>query len=383
MKEKTYGPIAGSTILDGISGHKAIVMAANTRIATVAEGIFQAAKDTDSVVFMELARSESDLNGGYTGMTPAVFSKKMQKAAQDVKFGTWALHADHITIKKGDAAEITGTKELIDAQVKAGYTSFAIDASHLFDFEGKSVREELAENIRVTTDLARHIKNRMNNKDFGLEVEVGEIGRKDTEGLILTKPKEAVGFIKALNENGVFPNVLAIANGSTHGHTYDANGNVVAQLSIDIPQTQAIAKALRDNNLKVGIAQHGITGTPRELINLHFPKGDITKGNVGTFWQDIVFEILKVYEPALYKNIQDWTLEKYRPLNPGKKDHQVFDGNCKFAIKEFYKEIYSVDEETNHAIRARAYAESLVFFRAFGAYNTASLIRKSQGKKSP
>jgi fructose-bisphosphate aldolase class II len=375
MTGKTYGPIAGSTILNGITGHKAIAMAANVRIATVAQGIFQAAKDTDSVVFMELARSECDLKGGYTGMTPADFSARMQEAAQEVKFSTWALHADHITIKKGDAAEIEGTKQLIDAQVSAGYTSFAIDASHLFNFEGKNVREELAENIRVTTELARHIKSRMNTKEFGLEVEVGEIGRKDTGGLILTKPAEAVEFIKALNENGVFPHVIAIANGSTHGHTYDANGNVVEQLSIDIPQTQAIAKALRDNKLNVGIAQHGITGTPRELINLHFPKGDIIKGNVGTFWQDVVFEILKVYEPVLYRNIQEWTLEKYRPLNPGKKDKQIFDGNCKMAIKEFFKDIYSVDEETNRAIRARTYAESLVFFRAFSAYKTASLIK--------
>src|SRR5512136_127996 len=181
MKSTTYGPISGSAILKGITGHNAIVMAANIRIATVAQGIFQAAKDTDSVVFMELARSESDLAGGYTGMTPAVFAAKMQEAAQKVKFGTWALHADHITIKKGDAAEIEGTKQLIDAQVDAGYTSFAIDASHLFNFEGKNVREELAENIRVTTDLARFIKSRMNGKEFGLEVEVGEIGRKDQE----------------------------------------------------------------------------------------------------------------------------------------------------------------------------------------------------------
>jgi fructose-bisphosphate aldolase class II len=383
MTGKNFGPVSGSAILKGIAGHRAIVMAANVRIATVAQGIFQAAKDTDSVVFMELARSESDLKGGYTGMTPAVFAAKMQEAAQQVEFGTWALHADHITIKKGDAPEVDGTKQLIDAQVDAGFTSFAIDASHIFNFEGKNVREELSENIRVTTELARHIKSQMKGREFGLEVEVGEIGRKDTDGLILTKPDEAVEFIRALNENGVYPDVIAIANGSTHGHTYDANGNVVAQLSIDIPRTKAIAQALRDNHLDVGIAQHGITGTPRDLINLHFPKGDIIKGNVGTFWQDVVFDVLKVYEPDLYKSIQDWTLEKYRPLNPGKKDTQVFDGNCKMAIKEFYKDIYAVSEETNQAIRARAYAESLVFFRAFGAYRTASLIKKSTGKKTP
>jgi fructose-bisphosphate aldolase, class II len=377
MNAQTFGPIPGSTILNGISGKKAIVMAANVRIATVAEGIFKAAKDTDSAVFMELARSESDLKGGYTGMTPQVFSEKMNAAAKAVGFDIWALHADHITIKKGDAAEIDGTKQLIDAQVNAGYTSFAIDASHLFNFEGKNVREELEQNIQVTTDLARHIRQKMNGKEFGLEVEVGEIGRKDTEGLVLTRPEEAVEFIKALNENDVHPHVIAIANGSSHGHAYDANGNVIEQLSIDIPQTKAIAQALRDNRLHVGIAQHGITGTPRDLINLHFPKGDIIKGNVGTFWQDVAFGIIKIYEPALYKNIQDWTLEKYRPTNSGKKDRQIFDGNCKMAIKEFYKEIYAVDEETNKAMRAMAYAESLVFFRAFGAYGSASVIRKT------
>ncbi|WP_321508517.1 class II fructose-bisphosphate aldolase [uncultured Methanoregula sp.] len=377
MKDNAFGPISGSTILNGVSGKKAIVMAANVRIAAVAKGIFQAAKDTDSAVIMELARSECDLKGGYTGMTPKDFSSKMNAAAQAVKFDVWALHADHITIKKGDAAEVEGTKQLIDAQVQAGYTSFAIDASHLFNFEGKTVREELEDNIRVTTELARYIKSRMNNREFGLEVEVGEIGRKDTGGLILTKPEEAVEYIRALNENNVFPHALAIANGSTHGHTYDALGNVVEQLSIDIPQTKAIAEALRKNKLHVGIAQHGITGTPRELINLHFPKGDIIKGNVGTFWQDVAFNTFKIYEPALYKEIQDWTLEKYRPLNPGKKDRQIFDGNCKMAIKEFYKQIYSVEEATEQAMVAMAYAESLLFFRAFGAYGSALAVRKS------
>ena len=211
-----------------------IVMAANTRIATVAKGIFKAAKDSDSAVFMELARSESDLKGGYTGLTPHDFGEKMREAASEAQCDIWALHADHITIKKGDAEEAEQTKQLIDAQIDAGFTSFAIDASHLFNFEGTNVRE-MSENIRITSDLALYIRNKMKGRDFGLEVEVGEIGRKDSQGLILTRPEEAVEFIKALNERDVYPQVLAIANGSTHGHVYDQNGNVIEQLSIDIP----------------------------------------------------------------------------------------------------------------------------------------------------
>jgi len=382
MKEKEYGPVSGSTIFGGISGQKTIIMAANTRIATVARGIFKAAKDTDSAVFMELARSECDLEGGYTGLTPKDFSEKMSKAAREAEFDIWALHADHITIKTGSATEIEQTRQLIDAQILAGYTSFAIDASHLFNFEGKNVREDLEKNIRITSDMALYIKNRIKGKDFGLEVEVGEIGRKDGHGLVLTKPEEAVEFIKALHANGVYPHVLAIANGSVHGHVYDEKGNVIEQLSIDIPKTRAVATALRENNLHVGIAQHGITGTPRDLINLHFPKGDIIKGNVGTFWQDVVFNTLKVYEPALYKDIEEWTLGKYRAQNPGKKDRQIFDGNCKYAIKEFFKELYTVEEDTERAIQAMAYAESLVFFKAFSSSGSASLVRKAMSEHS-
>jgi fructose-bisphosphate aldolase class II len=183
MLKNTYGPIPGSTILGGISGKKTIIMAANIRIATVAQGIFKAAKDTDSAVFMELARSECDLNGGYTGFTPKIFSEKMNEAAKAVEFDIWALHADHISIKTGNPSEIEGTKQLIDAQIAAGYTSFAIDASHLFNFEGKTVREELEKNILATTDLALHIKNRMKGKEFGLEVEEERLAGKTDRAL--------------------------------------------------------------------------------------------------------------------------------------------------------------------------------------------------------
>ncbi len=121
-----------------------------------------------------------------------------------------------------------------------------------------------------------------------------------TISLLLTNLEEKATFITALNENGIKPHVLAIANGSAHGNTYDAQGNLVEHVSIDIQRTMAVAKALRDQNLDVRIAQHGITGTPRELIHNHFPHGDIVKGNVATFYQNLVWDLFKVYEPELY-----------------------------------------------------------------------------------
>lgn len=371
-----YGPISGSVIFTALSEEKTIIMAANTRVALVAPGIFRAAKELDTAVIVELAKSESNLKGGYTGLTPELFSEKMNAYTEEIAFDVWALHADHITIKDGTREEVEDTKKLIDGQVEAGFTSFAIDASHLFNFEGGDLREELADNIDVTTELARHIEKRMKGQEYGLEVEVGEIGREDSQGRVLTRPEEAVAFITALNENDVYPQVLAIANGSAHGNVYDERGNPIPQVSIDIPQTIAVAKALRDNKLSVQIAQHGITGTPLELINTQFPKGDIIKGNVGTHWQNLVWDIIKIFEPDLYNEIHEWTLNNYREKAPDKKDEQIFGTYSKNAIKAFFDKIYNVDDDTKTAIEAQAYADALKFFKAFSSKGTAKLVRK-------
>jgi len=374
-------PIPDNILFGSLKDSNAIVMAANARMTRgVARGIIRAAKDLDAALIMEIARSECNQDRGYTGMTPRDYAEQVQEAADDIGFDMWALHADHISVKKGTPEDITKTKELIDALVDAGFTSFAIDASHLFNFQGGNLREELALNIDATTELTRHIRNRMGDSPFGLEVEVGEIGKEDATGKVVTTPEEAVTFIKALNENGIEPDVLAIANGSAHGNIYDKQGNQVEQVSIDIEQTRAVARALRDMGSNVRIAQHGITGTPRELINTKFPKGDIVKGNVATFWQNVVIDTLKVYDPDFYSEIWNWTMDTYGPKNPGKPENMVFGKNVKNALGHFYGRFMNLDDEIVDTIDAISYAEARVFFRAFNAEGSASIVRKAMGR---
>jgi len=367
-------PIPGSTIFNALKDKNCIVMACNTRIVPgVTKGIFRAAKDLDSAIMIELAKSECNLEGGYTGLTPAELSMRSCAVACEVGHDIWALHADHIGVKKGTVEELGAVKVLIAAQIKAGFTSFAIDASHLFNFDGRTPEEELAPNIDATIELARFIESEMEG-GFGLEAEVGEIGRTDGSGMVLTTPDEAVAFITSLNSAGVHPQVLAIANGSTHGNIFDEQGNPIAQVTIDIPRTRAVAKALRENDLDVRIAQHGITGTPRHLIAEQFPHGDIIKGNVGTFWMNLVWDVLKEEEPDLYQRIWDWTVTEYAA--EGKRDIEVFGKSGKFAIKEFFKEIYSLSEETVSAIEDRAYEEASLFMKAFKSEGTAEIVRE-------
>lgn len=373
-------PVPGNVVFEALQGEKAIVMAANVRMPKgIAKGIMRAAKDTDSVIIYELARSESDLTGGYTGMTPQDYYNEIAQVAHDVDYDMFVMHADHITIKKGDEEELEATRKLIKAQIEAGYTSFAIDASHLFDFKGADLREELAENIRCTTEMAHFIKDNIGGRTFGLEVEVGEIGKTDDTGRVLTSPEEAVTFLSALRGNDVHPNLLAIANGSAHGNTFDDQGNQLPQVSIDLPQTRAVARAIRENGMNVGIAQHGITGTPRETINKHFPKGEIAKGNVGTHWQNIFYDVARIYEPKLYEEMRQWTIDTFGPKNPGKPDGVVFGKNCKKAFKPFKSRTFDLSKETHGAMEAVAYAEATLFFRAFSSFGTASKVREYLG----
>ncbi|PIN68816.1 fructose-bisphosphate aldolase [Candidatus Woesearchaeota archaeon CG11_big_fil_rev_8_21_14_0_20_43_8] len=374
-------PIDGAKIYHALKDNDTIVMACNARIPTgIATGILRAAKAVDAPVIFEIAKSESNLEGGYTGLLPDEFARRINEAAEAVGHEIYAIHADHLTLKKGDEVELEYTKNLIKSQIDAGFTSFAIDASFLFNTGADNVHEQLKKNIDVTTELAKFIEEHYGSQEFGLEVEVGEIGKTDGSGKVITSPEEATTYISSLNNNGINPHIIAIANGSTHGNIYDQNGNLIEQVSIDIPRTKAVAEALRNMGTPVRIAQHGITGTPLQLIHTQFPRGDIIKGNVGTYWMNIVWETVKIHQPELYGRIWGWTMDKYRDEARDKKnitkEEQIFGLYSKFAIKEFKNDLDNLDEDTVRAIDAYAYYVALNFFRAFNSKGKAALVRQ-------
>ena len=81
-------PVNGRDVYRALARHKTIVMACNIRIPLVIPGIMRAAKELDAVVAFELAKSEGDLKGGYTGMTPEIFVRTIVAAAKKAEFDT-------------------------------------------------------------------------------------------------------------------------------------------------------------------------------------------------------------------------------------------------------------------------------------------------------
>ena len=333
--------LSSHDILRVLKEHQCIIMAANTRIRHVIPGIMKAARDTEAVVAFELAKSESDLSGGYTGWVPQEYFEAICNYAEKVDFRLpFFIHGDHITVKSASEGEIESSRKLVAAQIDAGYTSFCIDASF----------NPLPDNLRISSELARPVME----AGLGLEVEVGEIKSAGQEGGEITTIDEAVDFISGLREKGIYPNLLAIYNGAKHGN-YLAGEKIF----IDLERTGEIYQAIKGFN--VCIAQHGITGTPLSVVG-KFAEYGIRKGNVGTQWQNIVHEDL----PAdLMDRMRAWAKENNKDI--------------KMATKPFRSEIDGIPEKYRRRIEERAYQEATSFIKAFRAQGTAQLL--AQGLK--
>ncbi len=322
-------------VFDAIFDDKIIIMACNARIPLVVPGIMRAAQELDAIVAYELAKTEGNVDGGYTGQSPKQYVETILGYAEEIGFTMpFFIHGDHTTVKKATDDEVDSSAILLKAEYEAGYTSFAIDASHV----------EMPYNIAATIYLAKPIME----WGLGLEVEVGEIAGAAGK---LTTVEESVTFLQSLRLAKIKPNLLAISNGSKHGN-YKANEEV----HIDLKRTGEVAEAIKQ--WRIAIAQHGITGTPLHLVG-QFADYGIRKGNVGTTWQNIAHKHL----PAdLFEAMKKWSEENNRPI--------------KHATRQFKAEIDSIPDANKKAIADEAYVVAKEFIEAFRADGSASLLAK-------
>jgi len=361
-------PIPGKHMFEALKDEKCIVMACNIRIGASARGIMMAAKELDAAVIFEIAKSEIK----YTAQPPKIFADNIIKCAQEVGFNQpYVIHGDHIGVKSPDQKEVNSAADLIRSEIAAGFTSFAIDASHNFNMDAPTVREQLKDNIEITTKLCSLIPD-----NASLEVEVGEVGKTDpkTGEKAITTVEEAYTFIKAINDGGYRPDLLATNNGTSHGNIYDKSGKLIPK-SINVERTAEIAKAIRPFGVR--IAQHGITGTPLEYMPRLIEAG-IAKGNVGTNWQNIA---LSAMPRDLVKRMEEWTLkceesQKMKAKKPGIKDTELIGKNIKNAIGPFKAEIDALGGEDLRRLDEATKKGALEFFRAFNAEGTASKVRR-------
>jgi fructose-bisphosphate aldolase class II len=236
---------------------KSIAMAANGRNYFVIRGALRAAQRANAALIIEIAKSEGGASA-YCAVNYWNIARQVDAACNEMGITIpVAIHADHYGIK--NQADVESAKIEIPTLFEAGITSIAIDASHLPD--DQNLLASLALNPFVPAWA-------------GLETEVGEI--KGKEGL--STVEEASFLIQGLNAHGIFPDWIALNNGTTHG--IEASGQ-----GIQVDLTEQIHNALE--KYAVSGAQHGTSGNSSERLREIANRTRTTKANVATALQMI------------------------------------------------------------------------------------------------
>ena len=358
LSESRCALVSGRDIARVAEENHAIVMACNIRNPLSALGILTAAKKADSFVLLELAKSEATYTGVNFINLPSLAMHYSSLLGDHV---VYSLHMDHFAIKSPD--DLADAIKVVPDAISRGWTSVAIDASHNNDWE----------NLIYTRDLAMHIPSYI-----GLETEVGEIKGAG----VLTTVEEAEYYIGGLNSWGVFPDFLAISNGSKHG-TYDTSAG--EDEGIDLERTRAIANAV--SKYGVTIAQHGISGTPLDKVG-HFREYGINKGNVGTLWQNILFGLEMDSESGnavmdngsyVKRNDKGIPTELWNRMVKAAdaKGWARNSGDYKKLNLPFHAEIMALPGEYRKRILDETERWALRFFEAFGSVGLGSEVIKT------
>jgi len=238
---------------------KAIAMAANGRNYFVIRGALKAAQRANAAIILEIAKSEGGTNA-YCAVSTWNLARQVNAICNELNITVpVAIHADHYGIKK--KADIETAKTEIPSIFDAGITSIAIDASHLPDDE----------NLLASIDLNRYVP-----EWAGYETEIGEI--KGKEGI--STPEEALFLIQGLNAHDIFPDWIALNNGTTHG--IEAGGD-----GIQVELTEQIHNTIKKYD--VSGAQHGTSGNSSQRLREIADKTRTTKANVATSLQMIAW----------------------------------------------------------------------------------------------
>ena len=282
---------------------KSICMAANGRNYFVIKGVLKAAQKANSTVIIEIAKSEGGVNA-YCAVNYWNIARIVDSLCNELNITIpVAIHADHYGIKSDK--DILSAKTEIPTMFEAGITSIAIDASHLPDDK----------NLLANLELNQYIP-----KWAGLETEVGEI--KGKEGL--STIDEALFLIQGLNAFDIFPNWIALNNGTTHG--IEASGQ-----GIQVELTAQIHEAL--SSYKVSGAQHGTSGNSSERLHQIAEKTKTTKANVATALQMISWGLeVNDYGNAILDQHGDFI----KVANEGVTD-EVWNDMKKYATEKGYK----------------------------------------------
>ena len=293
----------------------AMTIAANGRNNLIIRGALQAAQRAHAAIIIEIARSEGGANA-YCPVNYWNIARQVDALCNELGVTVpVAVHADHYGIKK--PADVPAAAVEIPTIFEAGITSIAIAASHMADDD----------NLLASVELAQYIPSWA-----GMETEVGEIKGK----LGLSTKEEALFMIQGLNAHDVFPDWIALNNGTTHGIEASAQG-------IQVELTAEIHQALAPYGISG--AQHGTSGNSSDKLKQIASLTRTTKANVATALQMIAWGVaVNDYGNAVLDAAGAFTKEPGKGLDEALWAEMVAYAGAKAIKAGDYKKLNAVFE---------------------------------------
>ena len=336
---------------------KAMTIAANGRNHFIIKGTLLAAQKAKAAIIIEIAKSEGGTNA-YCAVNYWNIARQVDALCNELDITIpVALHADHYGIKSDK--DIKAAIIEIPTLFEAGMTSIAIDASHLPD------DKNLLANIELSPFVPQWA---------GLETEVGEIKGKTG----LSTVDEALFLIKGLNAHNIFPDWIALNNGTTHGIEESDQG-------IQVGLTTQIHDALSDYN--VSGAQHGTSGNSSDRLREIASQTRTTKANVATALQMLSWGLeVNDYGNAILDNNGNFkkiknegvTEDSWKEMVAYAESKEIKGGNYKKLNLPFENKLFSQPKEIRDRMVKRV--ENFVYeilVKVFNAEDTGSIVISS------
>ncbi len=302
VREETQLKALNAMGVDELSGVAGIDTALAERLKT--HGEFKKLKELPSIEGMDAAKINVLMDYAESKILTAVLNKMGYEELMMIPrmTGDLALRI----VAHGEFRSLTELKD-IDG----------LGDNDIITVEGMDTAALMFDYVRTYLDLKRiieinHYLAQFIPTEFGLEVEVGHIGRVDplTGETVMTTALEALVMIEALHKRGIKPDLLAVNNGTVHGIVFVGGKEV--KTTVDVKRTDEIAAVLKP--LGVAIAQHGTTGTPFEVIKDQLA-GNMLKANVGTEWRRTALRNMPL---DLFYRMVEWTVKQESEKNPDK-----------------------------------------------------------------
>jgi fructose/tagatose bisphosphate aldolase len=332
------------------------VPAINVRMLAydTARAIFRAARAGKAgAIILEIARSEI----AYTEQRPAEYVSVMIGAALREGYTLpLFIQGDHCQVnhkkyQADPAGEVGEVKKLIAEEVGAGFYNIDVDTSTLVDLSHASLEEQQRLNYEHAAEITAFIReHEPQGVTVSVGAEIGEVGMKNST------VEELHAFMRGYNRSiaalGDHPGIskISVQTGTSHGGVVLPDGTM-ADVKLDLQALAALSRVAREEYGLAGAVQHGASTLPSNAFG-NFPRIETAEIHLATNFQNIVFDHPRL--PAELKDrIRSWLDQNGAgERKSGDTDEQFYYKARKKAIGPFKRDLWSLPEDTRHAIAA-------------------------------